>query len=145
MKSNNKNVIITQNKVINVDGGDVYHVMKIGDAGFSGFGEAYFSFINNKFIKGWKRHKNMTLNLSVIHGSIKIVTYDDRNSHKLEGVFDEYILSQENYLRITVPPMIWVAFMGKSKKDNILLNLASIKHDPHEVDKKDLEEIKYSW
>ena len=41
--------------------------------------------------------------------------------------------------------MVWVGFQGLSSGESILLNLADIEHNPKEVDKKNLEEIKYNW
>ena len=55
-------IIVTDNKVIKVDGGNVMHGMKSMIL-FKGFGELYFSWVQN-YIKAWK-HKLMTLNLVV--------------------------------------------------------------------------------
>ena len=65
-------------KKIMVSGGDIFHAMKNSDKGYNGFGEAYFSNIEPKVIKAWKRHKEMTLNLIVPVGTIRFVIYDDR-------------------------------------------------------------------
>ena len=58
-------ILVTSLKRIEVKGGDVLHAMN--DIQVSGFvlGEAYFSFVEPSFIKAWKRHKEMTLNLVV--------------------------------------------------------------------------------
>ena len=37
--------------------------------------------------------------------------------------------------------MVWLAFLGLGEQENILLNLASIKHDVNEVDRKSMQEI----
>mgnify|MGYP000856784866 CR=1 FL=1 len=47
-------VTTTQLSIIYTQGGDVFHAMKPSDHGYSGFGEAYFSTIEHKSIKGWK-------------------------------------------------------------------------------------------
>jgi hypothetical protein len=43
-------------KHITVPKGDIYHAMKSTDEGYCGFGEAYFSQIEQGQAKGWKRH-----------------------------------------------------------------------------------------
>ncbi len=43
-----------------------------------GFGEIYFSTVYRGVVKGWHRHREMTLNYACIHGRIKLVLYDDR-------------------------------------------------------------------
>ncbi len=138
-----KDVLITPLDIIDTPGGNVMHAMKESDAGFVSFGEAYFSEINSNTIKAWKRHKEMTLNLVVPIGSIRFVLFDDRE--ELNGKFQEVIISRDNYCRLTVPPMIWMGFQGLFAGGSVLLNIANIKHDPIEVDKKNVEEIEFNW
>ena len=41
--------------------------------------------------------------------------------------------------------MIWFGFQGLSRSNSIILNVASIAHDPEEVDKRKFDEIKFEW
>jgi hypothetical protein len=41
--------------------------------------------------------------------------------------------------------MIWMGFQGLSIGSSMLLNIADIKHNPTEVDRKKTEEIKFNW
>ena len=138
-----KDIVITHLNIIDTPGGNVMHAMKENDNGYNGFGEAYFSYIKTGSIKGWKRHKNMTLNLTVPLGKIKFVLFDDRDTENCE--FQEVIISKDNYCRLTVPPMIWMGFQGLSKSESLVLNIANIAHDPKEVEKKNIEQIKFNW
>jgi dTDP-4-dehydrorhamnose 3,5-epimerase len=121
--------------------------MKRTDASFCGFGEVYFSTVNKGQIKAWKRHRNMTLNLVVPCGEIKFALYDDRTESPTCGKFLEVVLSRDNYQRLTVAPMIWMGFKGISEGINLLLNIASIPHDPLEADRLDVhnKRIQYDW
>ena len=139
-----KNVIISDLNQIYNPKGSIYHCLKKRDLTFTKFGEAYFSFINYKQIKGWKKHTKMTMNLIVPVGEIKFVLFDDRNN-KTKPIFKELIIGEHNYKRLTIPPNIFVAFMGLSKHKNMLLNIADIEHDPKEAINVDLKEISYSW
>jgi dTDP-4-dehydrorhamnose 3,5-epimerase len=139
-------VIITPLKIIDVPGGDVLHAIKCSDEGFVEFGEAYFSMVEPKAIKAWKRHTRMTLNLIVPVGIIRFVIYDDRPESSTNGQFQEVTLSkQKNYCRLTVPPMVWLGFQGVDESPNILLNIASILHQLNEAERKDLKEFKFDW
>jgi dTDP-4-dehydrorhamnose 3,5-epimerase len=138
-----KDLLITPLSVIETPDGEVMHGMKNVDEGFNGFGEAYFSIVEFKAIKAWKRHQLMTLNILVPNGKIRFVFMDDRKSKKAK--FQEIIVSKENYCRLTIPPMIWMGFQGLSKNNSFLLNLADIAHDPDEVDKRTIDEIEYNW
>jgi len=139
----NKDILMTPLGIVKTDGGDVMHAMKKSDDGFTSFGETYFSNVDYKSIKAWKRHRLMTLNLIVPIGQIKFVLFDDRNSK--EGYFQEIILSRENYFRLTVPPMVWVGFQGLNKSGSMLLNVADIEHNKNEVDRNELHQIYYKW
>ena len=138
-----KGVIVSNNKIIQTEGGDVLHGIKKSDNGFESFGEAYISEINPAIVKGWKRHKIMVLNFVVPIGKIKFLLFDDRKKSKTQGSYQEIILSKNNYCRITIPAMIWVAFENIGDEKAILLNIASIPHDPNEVEIKNLTEIEY--
>jgi len=138
-----KDVVITNLDIINTPGGDVMHAMKKTDNGFKSFGEAYFTNIQKGAIKGWKRHKKMTLNLIVPIGKIRFVLFDDRLLS--DKKFQEIIISKDNYCRLTVPPMIWLGFQGISEGNSLLLNIASIVHNPKEMEKQNIEQIKFDW
>ncbi len=119
--------------------GNIYHVLKTSETDFDDFGEAYFSLVKKNTIKGWKKHLRMTLNLVVPFGEIQFVIYDESDNS-----FTTITLSPENYKRLTIKPNLWLAFRGVGD-NNILLNIASIEHDPKESINVDLEAIKYAW
>jgi dTDP-4-dehydrorhamnose 3,5-epimerase len=130
-------VTLTPLKQISHLKGDIFHAMKASDDGFSGFGEAYFSTINLGEIKGWKKHTEMTLNLVVVTGEIDFVVHDNNSFYSVR-------LSKNNYQRLTVGPGLWLAFKGLSV-ENMLLNLASIEHNPNESENVDLYGFDYDW
>lgn len=138
-------VILTPLKIIENPKGDVYHALKNTDAGYAGFGEAYFSTVKSGEIKGWKKHKDMTLNLIVPVGSIKFVLHDVRGESTSKGEFMGIVLSSESYCRLTVPPNVLMAFQGTGSTLNLLLNIASVPHDPTESENISLAEIDYDW
>ena len=136
---------ITPLKIIDTIGGDILHAMKVGDDGYADFGEAYFSTVEYSSVKAWKRHREMVLNLVVPVGEVRFVIYDDRQNSSTVGVFQEITLSKKNYARLTVPPLVWLGFQGLEQGMNLLLNIASIPHDPNEVDRKLFNAIDYDW
>jgi len=144
-KINIDGVTLTPLKRIYHSKGDILHGMKKGDNGYVGFGEAYFSMIKYDEIKGWNRHKEMTLNLVVPIGSISFVIYDDRGKNNSDGTFLNVELSPSSYARLTVPPGLWLAFKGKDAETSLILNIASLAHSPDEVEKLDLKKIPYNW
>jgi dTDP-4-dehydrorhamnose 3,5-epimerase len=138
-------VLLTPLKEIVTPGGNVLHAMRGNDPGYAGFGEAYFSKIVPTVIKPWKRHRQMTLNLVVPVGSIRFVLYDDRPGSFTTERFQEVVISPQNYCRLTVPPMLWMAFQGVGDLGGLLLNIANIPHSPDESDRKLLDDIVFDW
>ena len=134
-------VTLTPLKHIVLEKGDVLHALKATDDSYSGFGEAYFTQIRYGYIKGWKRHNKMTLNLVVILGKVKFIVYDEDNN-----LFEEIVLSPEdNYQRLTLAPGLWMAFQGLSDGISTILDIIPNPHDPEEADNKDLSEINYDF
>tara|TARA_B100000963_G_C22633215_1_gene676108 strand:+ start:333 stop:794 length:462 start_codon:yes stop_codon:yes gene_type:complete len=143
-----QDVYITPLKQIKDERGAVFHVMKKDSNTFYGFGEAYISKINHKVTKGWKYHKKMNQNFTVVFGSLKLVLYDDRKNSQTNGKIQEiYLDDSKNYFRVTIPRKIWYSFQCLSNESCLLLNIASIQHDPKECINLDLENTKipYSW
>jgi dTDP-4-dehydrorhamnose 3,5-epimerase len=126
-------------KRIAVEGGDVLHALKIGEEGYVAFGEAYFSCIEFKAIKAWKRHLRMTLNLVVPVGMVQFVFIDGENQIR------EEFIGVDSYRRLTVPPGIWFGFRGAGNPSSILLNVADIKHDQNEIERKLISGFNYRW
>ena len=137
-------VTLTALKIMSHPEGDVLHGMKASEASFSGFGEAYFSSIKQGCVKGWKKHSKMTLNLVVPQGEIQFVVFDGREKSVTKGQFLDVSLSTRNYQRLTVDPGLWVGFKGLGS-NSILLNIASIEHDPAEVDNIHLSDLSFNW
>ena len=138
---NLKDILVTPLKRIPTVGGDVMHALKNSDKGFNGFGEVYFSWVENGAIKAWKYHQRMTLNLVVPMGEVSFVFHltNQKNS------FRDEIIGEERYVRLTVPPGIWFGFQGSGSGQSLVMNLGDIAHDPDEVLRKSLSEFSYNW
>ena len=65
--------------------GTIYHMLRSTDPHFIAFGEIYFTSIYRGVVKGWHRHRDMTLNYACISGRIKLVLYDDRPDSPTNG------------------------------------------------------------
>jgi dTDP-4-dehydrorhamnose 3,5-epimerase len=127
-------VLLTPLKIITGESGSVMHALKNHETAYHGFGEVYFSTVEPGYVKGWKKHTKMLLNIIVPSGAIHFVLYDDRGDSPSFQTIQEVSLSTENYQRLTVPPGVWMAFKGLGSGLNMLLNVASIPHDPTETE-----------
>jgi dTDP-4-dehydrorhamnose 3,5-epimerase len=134
-------VVVTSLNRIPTVGGDVLHALKLSDNGFIGFGEVYFSWINNGAIKAWKCHQLMTLNLVVPIGEVHFVFHllDQKGDFRVE------VIGENRYVRLTVPPGIWFGFQGIASGSSLLVNVADMEHKPDEVIRKSVPEFAYDW
>lgn len=132
-------VSVTPLKRIYHPKGDVYHALKCSDQSFSKFGEAYFTAINHKDLKGWKRHADMLMNLVVPIGEVGFHFF---NQEQGKGAFVKAGVT--NYCRLTVEPGIWMAFEGLSEELNLVLNIASMAHDPTEATNVPMDTFPYN-
>lgn len=136
---NLQQIIITPLERISLAGGDILKAMKRNDPGYVDFGETYFSIIECGAVKAWKRHLQMTLNLIVPLGTVQFVFMDDL------GNMSEEVIGAQRYVRLTVPNGIWFGFKGLDSPYSMVMNIADIAHDPSEVERKSISEIKFNW
>ena len=132
---NNRKPIITPLAKLEQANGSVMHGMKKTESTYKGFGEAYFSTVSCGKWKGWKLHKEMTLNLVVPQGDVRFVVHNTdevSNSKEIIPLLD-LVIGDSNYSRITVPPGLWTAFQGVGLGKNLVLNIADIEHDSKEA------------
>ena len=114
--------------------GDIFLGLKASDPSFKAFGEAYFTTVVAAETKGWKRHKIMTMNLIVPVGNVTFYLHHDKVGETIA-----INAGENNYVRLTVPPGLWIAFEGGAHPLNLVLNIASIEHDYNEADNAPLE------
>ncbi|MBE0613501.1 MAG: dTDP-4-dehydrorhamnose 3,5-epimerase [Burkholderiales bacterium] len=133
-------ILVTPLARIATAGGDVLHGMKQIDAGYAGFGEAYFSWVIGGGVKAWKRHTRMTMNILVPVGRVKFVfRLPDADAFRVEEI------GVDHYVRLTVPPGVWFGFQGLAEPQSLVLNIANIPHEHNEVERLALSEIEYDW
>ena len=135
------NIRITQLSIIDVEGGRVLHGIKKNDIGYVGLGEVYFSYIDHKAIKAWKKHNRMTLNLVVPSGKVRFVFCDPLidDHYRIEDI------GEGNYVRLTVPPGIWFGFQGIALQPSLVTNIADLQHDATEVERQAVSSFDYQW
>lgn len=141
----NSRISVTPLRIVETAGGNIFHALKSSGSSYKGFGEAYFSAIDQHRIKGWKRHNRLDLNIVVPVGEIKFVIIDDDAPEQSERKFQEVVLGPVvNYALLSIPAGLWVAFQGLSES-NLLMNIIAEEHDPLESDNRELGDFDYSW
>ena len=127
--------------------GTVFHMLRSSDPHFIQFGEIYFSTVYKAVVKGWHRHRDMTLNYACIHGRIKLALFDDREGSSSRGRLMELFLGPDDYSLAVIPPGIWNGFKGMSEPFAIVANCCTHPHDPTRSERLDpfQNHIPYDW
>jgi dTDP-4-dehydrorhamnose 3,5-epimerase len=127
--------------------GTIYHMLKRTDAHFKGFGEIYFSTVYQGVVKGWHKHRNMTLQYACIYGRVKLVIYDDRESSPTRGELMELFLGPDNYSLVVIPPGLWNGFKGMALDYSIVADCIDIPHEEADSERVDpfKNDIPYDW
>ena len=128
-------VIVKPLRTIPDDRGPIRHMLRADWPEFTSFGEVYFSYIEHQAIKAWRKHTRLTMQLAVPAGAVKIVLYDGREDSPTFKTLDTMTLGVEGdstYALLIVPPGIWNGFQGAADQQSVVVNCASIPHDPNE-------------
>ncbi len=129
--------------------GTIMHMLRRDDPHFIEFGEIYFSTIYRGVIKGWHRHRDMTLNYACVFGRIKLAIYDDREDSPTRGALMEQFLGPDHYALVQIPPGLWNGFKGMSDPHAIIANCCTHAHDPSAMRSDRLDphnnDIPYDW
>jgi len=127
--------------------GAVLHMLREDSDGFERFGEIYFSTVYPGVVKGWHKHREMTLNYAVPVGMIKLVCYDDRPASPTLGNIVEMHVGELNYVLVTIPALIWNGFKGEGSATALVANCSTVPHRPDEIERLDpfTSDIPYDW
>jgi len=127
--------------------GTVYHMLRRTDPHFIEFGEIYFASIYPGVVKGWHKHRIMTLHYACVAGRVKLVLYDDRAGSPTEKGLMEIFLGPEDYSLVQVPPQVWNGYKGMGGEPALIANCATHPHDPAEMERLDpfVNHIPYDW
>ena len=112
------------------EAGGTWRCLRSADAGFAGFGEAYFSWVNPGHIKAWKRHKLAICNFVVPVGEVTFMV----ETKAASGIFESVTLGPDQYSRLTVPPQHWFGFRGDFANPSLVVNVSSEIHDDDECE-----------
>lgn len=83
----------------------------------------------------------------MIYGAIKFVLYADRPDSRTCGELQEFFISPEYYIIVTVPPMIWNGFKSVGTTASTVANCSSLPHSPEELLRRLPSDpgIPYTW
>lgn len=109
--------------------GTIMHGVR-SDAMLSPFGEVYFKKLYFGVVNAWHVHEKLELNYICLHGMIKLVLYDMRETSPTKGEVQEIFFGDDNYCLVHIPPGIANGSKGMTDPFALMTNVASHAHDP---------------
>ena len=92
--------------------------------------EIYFSTVYRDVVKGWHRHRDMTLNYACVFGQVKIALFDDRPDSPTRGTVTDFVIGTARHALVQIPPGVWNGFKGMTDPHAIVANCCTHAHDP---------------
>ena len=149
MSATIEGVYFVPRRVIPSSQGEVRHVLKNTDPEFSldalPFGEAYISILFPDLRKDWKLHTGSVSRLAVLQGTIEFVMHDMRETSPTFGQFQRETVGDQQYGLLVVPAGVAATWRNVSEGNTMILNIATLPHDPAESKIIPFEEIEFTW
>ncbi|MDA9916118.1 dTDP-4-dehydrorhamnose 3,5-epimerase [bacterium] len=127
--------LLLNNPVIQSPHGEIH---KLWSETEGGLGEAYISRVSHKAVSAWKRHVKMVSRIKIVRGRVLFVF------PSVGGETFSLVLDDSSSELIEISPNQWFGFQGL-ERNNSILNLASIEHDPNEVERLPIGAFMYDW
>ena len=144
-----KDVKVKKLKIIPDERGRLMEILRSDDKIFKKFGQVYMTTTYPGVVKAWHYHKLQDDNFSCVHGRIRLALYDARISSPTYKEVNEFILSTDDPLLVTIPKMVYHGFKGISDCEAIVINIPTMPYNYKKPDEERLDaydnDIGYDW
>lgn len=136
-------------KVIQDERGWLMEILRNDDEIFQDFGQVYITTAYPGVVKAWHYHKKQTDNFTCIHGTMKVVLYDNRKDSSTYRTVNEFFIGERSPTLISVPPGIYHGFKAVGIDTAMFLNIPTHVYDYDQPDEfrlpPDDPEVGYDW
>ena len=109
-------------KVIPDERGRLMEIFRSDDEAFEKFGQVYMTTVYKGIVKAWHYHHIQRDNFACIKGKIRLGLYDAREGSSTYKQTDEFIMSLEEPILVSIPPNVYHGFKGLSDEEAIVIN-----------------------
>jgi dTDP-4-dehydrorhamnose 3,5-epimerase len=144
-----KGVSVKKLKVIPDDRGRLMEILRSDDKAFKKFGQVYMTTARPGVVKAWHWHARQEDNFTCVHGKMRLALYDGRKDSRTYKEVNEFIISLDDPMLVTIPKMVYHGFKCISDCEAIVINTITLpynckKPDEYRIDPYD-NDIKYDW
>ncbi len=109
-------------RVIPDERGRLMEILRRDDELFLEFGQAYMTTAYPGVVKAWHYHKKQVDNMTVVHGMMKIVLYDNRPDSPTQGCINEFFTGIYRPQLIQIPNLVFHGFKTISTYEALVIN-----------------------
>lgn len=144
-----KGVNVKKLKIIPDDRGRLMEILRSDDKIFKKFGQVYMTTTFPGVVKAWHFHQKQDDNFVCVHGKIKLALYDARKNSPTYREVNEFMLSPDDPILVTIPRMVYHGFKGIADCESIVINTPTLPYNYKKPDEERLDaydnDIKYDW
>ncbi len=136
-------------KVIPDDRGRLMEILRSDDGIFKKFGQAYMTTAKPGVVKAWHYHRRQDDNFACVHGTMRVALYDARKRSPTYKEVNEFVLSLEDPMLISIPKNVYHGFKCVSGYEAVIINIPTKTYnyempDEYRLDPYD-NDIPYDW
>ncbi len=144
-----KGVHVKKLKVIPDERGRLMEILRCDDPLFKKFGQVYMTTAWPGVVKAWHYHKKQDDNFTCIRGTMRLALYDARAASPTRGEVNEFTISLEKPLLVTIPKGVYHGFKCVSSEEAMVINTPTLPYNYKEPDEYRLDpyenDIPYDW
>jgi len=144
-----KGVNVKKLKIIPDERGRLMEIMRRDDKFFKKFGQVYMTTAFPGVVKAWHFHKLQEDNFTCVHGKMRLALYDSRKSSSTFGEVNEFIISLEDPMLVTIPKNVYHGFKCVSDCEAVVINNPTNMYNHKKPDEYRLDaydnDIPYDW
>ena len=144
-----KGVNVKKLKIIRDDRGRLMEILRSDDKVFKKFGQVYMTTAYPGVVKAWHWHQKQNDNFACVHGKIRLALYDARKNSPTYREVNEFILSTDDPIRVTIPRMVYHGFKGIADCESIVINTPTLPYNHKKPDEERIDaydnDINYDW
>ena len=142
-------VTVKKLKIIPDERGRLMEILRSDDAVFKKFGQVYMTTAKPGVVKAWHYHKKQEDNFTCVHGKMRLALYDSRKSSPTYGEVNDFVISLDNPVLVTIPRNVYHGFKCISDTEAVVINTVTLPYNHKEPDEYRLDpydnDIPYDW
>ena len=144
-----KGVKVKKLKIIPDKRGRLMEILRCDDEAFKKFGQVYMTTAYPGVVKAWHYHEKQDDNFTCVSGKIRLALYDPRIKSPTYKEVNEFILSTEDPMLVTIPKKVYHGFKGIADHESIVINTPTLPYNYKKPDEFRLDaydnDIDYNW